>query len=381
MRFFERRQTKIASQISSMIVGLGLMLVSFQNCKMATDCEGGGDCPASGEASSTASASGSKGAPGAGRTPGSSSATLGGGSQSSSMAGNPMILGGGASNTNNPMVLGGGGSNSGPGNSGGGPILGGGSGGSGGSGGNQEFRFLVQPTSKSVHFYQLAILDVSVTGGTPPYTFQWYKDDAKQVNDVDDYSIDCSDSWSCRVYADLYRKEGRYRVEVKDSKNRVINSNVATVSIMDSTAGCSAGNFVAFNGNTSYGPEMAELFSNIRGHFFVPAGHPAIAPFFGPSSVVGLPNFVGLTALPQTPAAEYDQVIIRSDFCDIPIPMVNTPIPNPGMYMVEGGTTYHRVGGIKLQCKGNRWKVVGPNTCGWQANTPPATPPPPLNDN
>lgn len=381
MRIFERRQTKIATKLASVMVGLGLMLISFQNCKMATGCEGGGDCPASGEANSTASTSGSKGGPGAGRTPGSSSANLGGGSQGNSIIRNSMVLGGsGAANTINPMVLGGGGgggSNSGSG-SGGGPILGGGSGGSGGSGGNQEFRFLVQPTSKSVRFYELAVLDVSVTGGTPPYTFQWYKDDVKQVYDEGNYSIECSESPSCRVFADLYRKEGRYRVEVKDSNNRVINSSVATVSIVDSTAGCNAGNFVAANLANILQPEVVELFSNSRGLFLVSSFDESIRSYFsfdesGAVAATPISGLVGLTLLPQTPNAEYNQMIVRSDFCDFPIPRVNTPIPYPGTGL-EGSTTYHRVGGVKLQCSGKKWKFIG-NTCGWQADEPP---PPPL---
>lgn len=371
-------------RLGSFAVGITMLLVSFQNCKMSTGCEGGSgseDCSATSGPSSPAgtSANSQTSEASTARLPGGTgSANIGGtqsGANSSGRSPNSAILGGGANSVNSQSpagaILGGG---SGVGGSQG-PILGGGQVGIGASGSSKVFRFVAQPKSEEVEWNGFFDLDVSLAGGTPPYSFQWYKDDQVLTEDGSGYGLGCSTSYSCRGVVDTYRREGRYKVVVKDSSNvpQTLTSEVATISVMDPAGPCGAGNYVMYSGANAYGNNLVELFQNVRGTFLISAGNNEI------SYMTAYPAYYPITIV-YLSAATYQQSVSFPNLCGTQIPNINTASNNPGRSMDgeyglfgcgnSNGCGYHREGAVTLQCKNARWRFVS-NTCRWVQDVPP----------
>ncbi|MBK7960825.1 MAG: hypothetical protein IPK04_06220 [Bdellovibrionales bacterium] len=382
-------------RFGSISLGIAILLVSFQNCKMSPTCEagsGGEGCPASTASSSSANDQSSAGS--AAILPGGNGSTNLGGGQggagSQGRAPNSAILGGGTnsgvSQSSGGAILGGG---SGAGSTGGsqGPILGGGQVGTGDSGSSKVFRFIAQPKSVQVEWNGFFDLEVSLAGGTPPYSFQWYKDDQAVTEGGSNYGLGCSTSYSCRGMMDSYSRDGRYKVVVKDSSRipQALTSTVATISVADPAGLCAAGSYVMYTGGNSYGSNLVEMFQNVRGTFLISAGNDAI------SYMTSYPKYYPITIVYDMPAATFQQSVPFPSLCGSQIPNINSASSNPGQASGEyglygcgnsNGCGYHREGAVTMECKNARWRFVS-NTCRWVRDVPvdgSSTPRPPLND-
>jgi hypothetical protein len=376
LRVWGRRQMRLGS----VLVGMGIVLVSFQNCRMSTDCEkgtGGDGCPNSTSTSVETSAANSGSSEATiGRTPGSSREGVEG-SPSASIGAN--TLGG----TSRPAVLGGGSASGAP-RSSGGITAGGGSQGSppsggagtpGGSGTSTVFRFLTDLKSKEVEYNGYSELGVLVAGGTPPYSYQWFKDDQPLTSGTGNYGAWCSTGYSCQLDIDSYSKEGRYKVVVKDSSSnpRTLTSSIAVVSVMDPAGPCGAGNYVMYTGGNAFG-NVTELFQNPRGTFLISGANDAI------SYMVPYPRSFPITIVNYMPAATFKQSVPFPSLCESMIPNINTSgINNPGSAAfgdggiygcgTGNGCGYHREGAVTLECSNARWRLVT-NTCRWVRDVP-----------
>lgn len=338
-------------RVLSAIVVASLTIVSFQNCAPPNSlCGSGTDCEK--ETGEGSSSSGSKGSNGnssiwGSRPGGSGGINLGGGSSGSGAPGSGGSSGG-------AVTIGGGGSSGG--SSGGGINIGGGGSSSGGNGGGDgPLKIVNHPSSVSVMENGSFQLEVTFSGGTSPYTIQWYHNNQAITNGMGHYNFysDSADSW---------HNEGTYHVVVKDARNQSVQSNLARVTILEPAIGCTAGRYFTYT-NASYDQAynyFTEYFEGPRGKFLLHQSYDRYNALF-PS-----PSFSKLSSY-DVPALKYLDKTWMS--CRTTIPRVHVPTTNPN-YDYDYGDRYadnslwKYTGEVQFECRNNKLKLIG-NTCKW----------------
>ncbi|UXR64965.1 hypothetical protein EZJ49_01710 [Bdellovibrio bacteriovorus] len=340
-------------RVLSAIVVASLTIVSFQNCAPQNSLCSGSDCDK--DTSGGSSASGSKGSGNSsiwGSRPGSSGGiNMGGGSNGGGS--------GSGSSSGGAVTIGGGGSSGGGSSSGGGAVTIGGGGGSSGSGsnggGDGPLKIVNHPSSVSVQENGNFQLEVTFTGGTSPYTIQWYKNSAAITNGMGHYSFysGSADSWS---------NEGTYYVVIKDAKSQSVQSNLARVTILEPAVGCPAGRYFTYT-NATYDQAynyFTEYFDGPRGKFLLHQGYDRYNVLFQAPSYSKLSSY-------DVPALKYlDKTWMN---CRTTIPRIHTPTVNPN-YDYEYGDryadnyAYKYTGEVQFECRNNKLKLIA-NTCKW----------------
>ncbi|WP_413943929.1 hypothetical protein [Bdellovibrio sp. HCB-162] len=334
-----------------------LTILSFQNCapqsQMCTSS--GADCSTESASSSPSTDKGSVwgSRPGNGNSSGVGVGSGSGGSGSvnigSSGSGGSATGGGGVS-------VGSGGSSGGT-SSGGGGVTAGGS----GSTTNTSFRFTKQPQSVSVIEGASFTIDATVSGGTYPYTYQWYKDNQAIGNGMGEYS-----SYFDTAYS--YSKEGNYHIVVKDAKGQSIQSSIARVTVQEQAGNCPAGSYFTFTNATydsGYG-YFADYFDSPRGKYLLHQSYDTMNFLYQYRSYTKLYDY----NVPSTLAYVAKTYIS----CRTEIPRIHTPTPNPSYdgdwgygnrFNDNGYWTYQ--GAVNFECHNKRLKLIS-NTCKWVQN-------------
>lgn len=233
------------------------------------------------------------------------------------------------------------------------------SGGSGGTSGSSSgsLQILKQPVSVTVMEGASFTLTVGVGGGTPPYTYQWYKDNAALGNGLGSFYF-FSDE------ADRFSKEGNYYLKVKDSAGAVVTSTVVRVGITESQGPCDATQYMMFNapsrdvtGNTF------ELFENSHGKYLINKNDPNV------SWLNTQPGYFNVSYFNFTPALQNGQTANVS--CSTQIDRIHDRQPNPE-YPIEiyGGQAYadsyywQYQGAVTFACHNQKYKLVS-DSCHW----------------
>lgn len=262
-----------------------------------------------------------------------------------------------------------GGSSSGSGSTGGGGVVvgGGDTGGSGtgGTGGSTDtaFRITKQPSGVTVTEKQQFTLEVVVSGGTPPYAYQWYKDNAPITNGLGDYN-------SYSDIASSYAKEGVYHVIVRDSKGQSMQSSTARVTVQEEAGPCEAGSYFTYTSTSvdqaySY---ISNYFESSRGKHLLHKSFDTANILYQNRSYTTLSDYNVPTSL-----AYMGKTFIN---CRTAIPRIHTPVQNPaytfdsGMGPYDDGGNYKYEGSISFECRNKKLKLVS-NTCNWVHAAPP----------
>lgn len=337
-------------RVLSAIVVASLTIVSFQNCAPQNSLCGGADCE--NQNSEGSSSTGSKGSSTSnssiwGSRPGSSGGiNMGGGSNTGGTSGSGSPSGG-------AVTIGGG---SGGGSSGGGVSVGGGDSSSGSNGGGDgPLKIVNQPTSVSVVEKGSFQLEVTFSGGTSPYTIQWYHNSKAITNGMGHYSFYSGS-------ADSWHNEGTYYVVIKDSRNQSVQSNLARVTILEPAVGCTAGRYFTYT-NATYDQAynyFTEYFDGPRGKFLLHQSYDRYNALFP------YPSFSKLSSY-DVPALKYlDKTWMN---CRTTIPRIHTPTVNPN-YDYDYGDRYadnymwKYTGEVLFECRNNKLKLIS-NTCKW----------------
>ncbi|MNJ92781.1 hypothetical protein D3C87_104550 [compost metagenome] len=329
---------------------IGLTLISFQNCAPAQLCADPSDTTCNTDTENSGSSdSPSTGNPSTGNPVYGGGGSNGGGFGSTGGATNS----GGGSGSNGTVNVGGG-----NGGGSGGGFGGGGSG--GGSGGGVDvgaFRIVTQPASISVNEFADIQLQVGVGGGSPPYSFQWYKDGAA-VNALVGTFFLFYDT------ADNYSKEGNYYVTVKDSTGATLQSSMARVSIVEPAVGCNAGTYYTFTSATyDYTSLIPGFLDSPRGKHLLPSGFP------GSEVVLNIPaKYTGLSTYSFGAVAYRGQATLS---CKSTVPRIHTPVKNPQYTNEFSSAAYNDSaywqyqGSILFECRNQKLRLVS-NTCNWK---------------
>lgn len=315
-------------------LGGAVLLVSFQNCAPPTGndlcpkgqvCDGSSlDSSAGGKGTSGGNGSGS----GSSGSSGSSGAGWGSGSANNngSSGGNGTGIDAGAGGGSSPI----------PGDGGSAPPTG------GSSYGLQFYKDL--DTSLTVNEGSGFNFSVTMAGGKQPYTFVWYLNGTKIV----DNSIG-TDYPNYSGLADRFSKEGAYEVEVTDANGTKIRSRKLNLTISEATGGCVSGAYAMMSGNdTKTGLALHEIFENSRGKYLIAMSNPNI------NFMSSNPGYWNLNLYSYQVANYMDK---RTVACTTAIPRgVNTL---PAGY---SAATYTVSGAITVECHNSKWKVLT-NTC------------------
>lgn len=272
---------------------------------------------------------------------------MGGGSNSSGGSGSGGSSGG-------AVTIGGGGSSGG--SSGGGVSVGGGSSGGGNGGGDGPLKIVNHPTGVSVMENGTFQLEFTFSGGTSPYTIQWYLNGKAITNGLGHYSFYSGS-------ADTWHNEGTYHVIVKDSSNQSVQSNMARVTILEPAVGCPAGRYFTYT-NATYDQAynyFTEYFEGPRGKFLLHQSYDRYNALFP------YPSYSKLSSYDVPSALKYlDKTWMN---CRTTIPRIHTPTVNPA-YDYEYGDryadndAYKYTGEIQFECRNNKLKFIA-NTCKW----------------
>lgn len=280
-----------------------------------------------------------------GARPGGSGVTVGGGSSGSSTSGGGSSSGGGG------VIIGGGGSG------------GGGSTGGDGSSTNTTFRITKQPAGVTVTEKQQFTLEVVVAGGTYPYAYQWYKDNAPITNGLGDYN-------SYSDVASSYSKEGVYHVIVRDAKGQSLQSSTARVTVQEEAGPCEAGSYFTYTSTSvdqaySY---ISNYFESTRGKYLLHKSFDTANILYQNRSYTTLSDYNVPSTLPYM-----GKTFIN---CRTAIPRIHNPTQNPaysfesGIGPYDDGGNYKYDGSISLECRNKKLKLVA-NTCNWVYSPPP----------
>lgn len=314
----------------SLVAIMGLMIVSFQNCAPQPNCGSVGSACTS-DSASTSPTSGTSGS-GSTRSSNQNSPNLviGGGSSSSS---------GSSSSANNGAIQVGSGMSSGISASGGSTSTGYGSG-SGSSSSGSGFRIVTQPSSQTVYEGQNFTIQLGVTGGSYPYTYQWYKDGAAITSGLGNYSMyaDVADRWT---------KEGTYYVVIKDSSGATLTSASARIGIAEQAIGCNAGSYFTYTSatyDTAY-QYFSLYFDGPRGKYLLNQSYDFANILYAYASYAGLKSW-SIGALPYL-----GHVAIS---CTQTIPRIHTASNNT--------CTSYVAGAVNFECHNGKLKFIS-DTC------------------
>ncbi|WP_413613009.1 hypothetical protein [Bdellovibrio sp. HCB-110] len=331
-----------------------LTILSFQNCApQSSMCSGtNAECNSEGSTSSPSTDKGSvwESRPGSGNSGG---VGVGGGS------------GGGGS------VSTGSGSSSGTGSGGAISVGSGGSSGSGSGGvstggtgtgtSNTAFRIVKQPASMTVTEGGQFVLDVNVSGGSYPYSYQWYKDGKAITNGMGDYSSYMDSAYS-------FDKDGNYHVVIKDGKGQSLQSSIARVTVQEQAGVCDAGSYFTFT-NATYDSGyqyFSQYFDGPRGKYLLHQSYDTMGFLYSYRGYTKLYDY----NVPST-LAYLGKTYIN---CRTEIPRIHTPQPNPSYdhewgygsrFNDNGYWTYQ--GNVTFECHNKRLKLIS-NTCKWVHN-------------
>lgn len=337
-------------RVFSALLIASLTIVSFQNCApQSSFCSG--DC-AEGSTTGASKGGGSSGSTSAGggrtdiwgsRPGGSGGVNMGGGSNSTG-AGSGSGGGGGA------VTIGGGGS----GGSSGGISTGGGSS-SGGGSSDGTFRIIKQPESASVQEQADFQMEVAVSGGSQPYTYQWYVNSKAVTGGFGNYAF-------LAGRADSWKNEGTYYVVIKDGKGQSLQSTMARVTILEPAVGCSAGKYFTFT-NATYDQGynyFTEYFDGPRGKFLLHQAYDIYNMLFPYPSYSALTHFNVPSNL-----AYLDKTWVS---CRSTIPRIHSPAVNPGYTeyydRFADSAEWKYEGSVGFECRNKKLKFIS-NTCKW----------------
>lgn len=328
---------------------IGLTVLSFQNCAPAQLCADGSANSASCPSKSTDNPSTEN------KSPNSSGNGSGNNSGGFGSTGGSVSNGSSGGSGNSGTVTIGNGSGGGGSSSGGGFGSGGSSGGSGGSS-DTNLKITSQPSSVSVNEFADFQLDVAAYGGTPPYTYQWYKDNTALNAMIGSFYIlfDTADTWA---------KEGNYYVVIKDSAGATVQSNTVRVSVVEPPVGCNAGTYFTFTNSTyDYTGLIPGFIDSPRGKHLLPSGFP------NSSIVLGIPGkYTGLATY-SFPAVAFGAQATLS--CRSNVPRIHTPTKNPQYssdysdYSYTDSAYWQYQGSIVFECRNQKLRFVV-NTCKW----------------
>lgn len=326
-------------RVLSVATLLGVMVVSFQNCAPQACGSGSSDSSCSTQSASTTPTSNSNS-----QSPyqtGSGNLVIGGGSSSGSSgsANNGAITVGGGSSSGGSSSSGssssgssGSSSSGGSSGSGGGFVIGGGS----SSGGTLSIT--KQPVGTSVYEKQDFNLEVIVTGGKAPYTYQWYKNGSPITNGLGTFSF-YSDN------ADTWLKEGYYSVVAKDSAGASVTSVQVNIGVIEPNTGCAAGTYFTYtNGQYDQAYNFFPVyFDGPRGKYIIHRSYDYLNFLSQYPSQTGWKGW-NFPALAHLGRAQLD--------CRQNVPRINTPING----------CYNYTGTVTFECHNNKLKLIS-NTC------------------
>ncbi|UOE99977.1 hypothetical protein [Bdellovibrio reynosensis] len=340
-------------RLFSALIIASLTILSFQNCAPAnpdsTCAEGDSSCAKEEQTSLSSSSAqnsiwdkrpggsgGSVSAGGKGASGGSSSSSSGGGASSvSASSGGAISVGSGAVNTGSGRPN---------------------TGSSSGNTNNNTFRIVEQPQSIGVNEGARFDLHVDVAGGKSPYTFHWYLNGKLIEGGQNEYST-LSD------YADTYRKEGTYYVEIKDAGGATLKSSLARVAIQEPAVGCDGGSYFTYtNGTYDSGYQFfTEYFDGPRGKFLLHQSYDSYNILYRFRDITKLYDY----NIPRT-LAYMEKITIN---CRTDIPRIHTKQPNPNWEDYYGnryndGNGYRYQGAITFECHNKKLKLLS-NSCAW----------------
>lgn len=334
LRFLKmKRQIRIGFIFSL----IGLALLAFQNCAPGQQCSLQNPCATSSSSTSPVAESSSAG---------SSSGSSFGSSNGSSFGASSGFAPGSTSSVNTGSGFGG----SSVGTST--PITSG-TGTSSASGG--ALRITSQPQAQSVTIGQNFTLNVSVTGGTQPYTYQWYQ------NNV---AITGMNFYLYTNTAEGFADDGAYYVTVTDANKTTIASVAVQVTVNDAVAGCVAGTYFTYtNATVDIDDYIENYFAGPAGKFLISSALPYASTILSfPASYSGLVEWT-------FPAMSYHQPTTIA--CTSNVPRIHTPANNPYGGGLANNAYYQYEGSVNFECQNNKLLFVS-DTCHWvEVSAPP----------
>lgn len=336
-------------RIFSALIVTSLTVVSFQNCAPAPLCEGS-DCSQNETSGTTTAAStGNSTSDIWGSRPADGSSGIGIGAGSGSSSGNGMGSGSAGGGIGVGSGSSSGGSSS---SSGGGSTF---TNNSQGSANDTAFKIAKQPEGVKVNEDGEFILEVAVSGGTAPYSFQWYANKKAISGGLGSYSY-------YRTTADSWHKEGTYHVVIKDAKGQSLQSSLARVTINEPAVGCKAGKYFTYT-NQTYDEAyqyFTEYFDGPRGKFLLHQSYDTY------NMLLPYPSYSKLTHFNVPENLDYLGKTWIS--CRTNIPRIHTPAVNPNYeeyYDRYADTSdWQYQGTVTFECRNMKLKLVS-NTCKW----------------
>jgi len=315
-----------------------LGLLSFQNCAPSQQCSLQDPCGGSSGANTSAANNSSSSGLILGNTANGGGNSSGFGPSSGSSSSGSSSSSGGSFGTN---PLSGGGSSS------GGSPFSGVSGSVGGSTGG-PLTITLQPVSVSIPVSQSFQFGISVVGGTPPYTYQWYQNGVALAAGTFYFYTDIAQG---------FMDAGSYYVVVTDAAHTKVTSTAAQLAITDAVAGCNAGNYFTY---TNAAVDIDDYFEN---YFAGPLGKFLLADSFSEAStILSLPaSYTGMVEWPF-PAMSYHQA--EAIACSANIPRIHTAAANPSSGVVANNAYYQYQGSVNFECQNNKLLFIS-DTCHW----------------
>lgn len=216
--------------------------------------------------------------------------------------------------------------------------------------GSGDLKITQQPKAATIYEDgEYAHIFVSVSGGSYPYVFNWYKDN-QHLTGVQ-YSQN-------GIALDRIQHQGTYRVEVVDAKGNKVTSQSVAVNFIESTKSCPSGNFYFPTASTQFNAGLTSSFQNQYGTYYLPNSHPDIAPFGLDGNNHQYLNIVGFSRFNGFPSAHHGQETGISCYTSVP-GIYNY---NPDWDSESGYRHRTFIGSVNFQCRGGKW-LFKSNTC------------------